>query len=399
VLTGLEGADVSPWAVSRLEVPDAPQEVVQVLRGRDLMDLFDTAPDLSGNDIDVSRFIRDVEEIDCRVLWRSWDGEEPPPTLSEPAAEELCPAPVGELRKLVGDDRRAFVWDAVEDRWRRLRTGELRPGMVVLLPAGDGGYTAETGWDRGSRKPVVPVEKATAEQDGNGRDPLTAVGRWVELAAHTRDVEVHAGSIAGAALDGAAPAVLGEVLRLAARGHDVGKALERFQRTLLAGVEDEAERLERRALLWAKCARSVRPAERNPRHELASALALLQSEWLVERLSAPWADLALFLVASHHGKARVTIRPWPQDEAGVQVLGVREGEVLPAVHVDGLALPATELRLEPLRMGDGERGASWAARMLALRDHPELGPFRVAHLEALFRAADWRASEEEEAGD
>src|SRR5207247_5072289 len=161
--------DVSPWALSHPPVPDAPHEVVQVLRRRDLMDLFDTAPDLSGNDIDVSRFIRDVEEIDCRVLWRSWTGDEPPSTLDEPAAEELCPAPVGELRKLVADGRRAFAWDAVEDRWGRLRPGGLRPGIVVLLPAGDGGYTAEAGWDRGSRKPVVSLEKATAEQDGNGR--------------------------------------------------------------------------------------------------------------------------------------------------------------------------------------------------------------------------------------
>lgn len=33
--------------------------------------------------------------------------------------------------------------------------------------------------------------------------------------------------------------------------------------------------------------------------------------------------------------------------------------------------------------------------MLRLRDHPVLGPFRIAHLEALLRAADWRASGED----
>jgi CRISPR-associated endonuclease/helicase Cas3 len=35
---------------------------------------------------------------------------------------------------------------------------------------------------------------------------------------------------------------------------------------------------------------------------------------------------------------------------------------------------------------------SWAERMLRLRDDPELGPFRLAYLEALLRAADCRAS-------
>jgi CRISPR-associated endonuclease/helicase Cas3 len=147
--------------------------------------------------------------------------------------------------------------------------------------------------------------------------------------------------------------------------------------------------------VWAKSATRARTNGRNPRHELVSALALLHSGWLAERLEEPWADLAQFLVAAHHGKARVTIRPWPGEPDG-QVLGVRDGERLPAVALDGLVLPELALDLRPLRMGDGGDGPSWAARMLGLRDHPALGPFRLAHLEALLRAADWRASDREE---
>jgi len=37
--------------------------------------------------------------------------------------------------------------------------------------------------------------------------------------------------------------------------------------------------------------------------------------------------------------------------------------------------------------------ASWASRMMALRDCTDLGPFRLAYLEALLRAADAKASE------
>jgi CRISPR-associated endonuclease/helicase Cas3 len=41
---------------------------------------------------------------------------------------------------------------------------------------------------------------------------------------------------------------------------------------------------------------------------------------------------------------------------------------------------------------DAETGPSWSARVLALRDDPKLGPFRVGFLEALIKCADERAS-------
>jgi CRISPR-associated endonuclease/helicase Cas3 len=301
---------------------------------------------------------------------------------------------VGELRRFVEGGQRAWVWDAVDARWRLCRGADLRPGAVALLAAAAGGYTRETGWDPASTRPVEPIAVRTSEADANHGDPLTGPGVWLDLARHSRDVEAHVAALLRAALDGAAPSEAAEVLGLAARGHDVGKALRRFQEMLLGSAE-ESEREALRATLWAKSKNHVLPKQRNPRHELASALALLQSGWLAERLPYPWADLVLYLVAAHHGRARVTIRPWPQDEAGVQVLGVRDGDPMREVRLDGLALPAMELHLDPLRLGDGVHGGSWATRMLRLRDHPELGPFRMAHVEALLRAADWRASEEE----
>jgi CRISPR-associated endonuclease/helicase Cas3 len=395
VLGSLEGVDVSPQALAEVMVPERPREAVQVLRRRDLLDLFDTAPDLSGNDLDVSRFIRDADEIDCRVFWRRWEGEEPGRETGAPGADELCPVPVGELRKFVGDGRSAWVWDSLDARWRHAQGRDLRPGMVVLLPAAAGGYSSETGWDPAWKGEVGPVSEASDELDANRADPLTNIGNWVDLETHTRDVVAHASSTWHGALDGVAPAQAAQALELAATAHDWGKALERFQEALLESLED-AEKEGRRGTVWAKSACWVRPKERNPRHELASALALLQSDWLGGRPLDPWADLVLFLVAAHHGKARVTIRPWPQDEPPTRVLGVTHGDELPQVRLDGLTLPATRLRLDPLQMGDGAEGASWAARMLALRDHPELGPFRMAHLEAILRAADWRASEDEE---
>ncbi len=47
------------------------------------------------------------------------------------------------------------------------------------------------------------------------------------------------------------------------------------------------------------------------------------------------------------------------------------------------------LNLAPLELGAED---SWTDHALALRDQPQLGPFRLGFLEAVLRVADWRAS-------
>jgi CRISPR-associated endonuclease/helicase Cas3 len=48
-----------------------------------------------------------------------------------------------------------------------------------------------------------------------------------------------------------------------------------------------------------------------------------------------------------------------------------------------------------MEMGQDTLGRpSWVERMVSLRDGEDLGPFRLAFLEALIRAADVRASED-----
>ncbi len=54
-----------------------PFEPRFVPREKDLFDLFDTTPDLTGADVDVSRFIRDGEELDVQVFWRELTGKRP----------------------------------------------------------------------------------------------------------------------------------------------------------------------------------------------------------------------------------------------------------------------------------------------------------------------------------
>ena len=74
--------------------------------------------------------------------------------------------------------------------------------------------------------------------------------------------------------------------------------------------------------------------------------------------------------------------------------GIWEGDILPATKLGpALIAPEVALCLEPMELGlsnDGE--SSWAERMLVLRNDPHFGPFRLAFLEAVLRAADRWAS-------
>ena len=76
--------------------------------------------------------------------------------------------------------------------------------------------------------------------------------------------------------------------------------------------------------------------------------------------------------------------------------GVRTGDEVPPtplVTPDGrlVELPSLTLHLDPATLGLSERyGSSWVERVnVLLASH---GPFVLAYLEAIFRAADIRAS-------
>jgi CRISPR-associated endonuclease/helicase Cas3 len=94
-----------------------------------------------------------------------------------------------------------------------------------------------------------------------------------------------------------------------------------------------------------------------------------------------------YLVAAHHGKIRVSVRPEP-DEAPSTLLGVQDGDRTPPVELStGDRFPAQRLDTAAFRPG-----GSWTPHILALRDRDDLGPFRLAYLESLVRIADWRSS-------
>jgi len=402
-LQELEGSRVTGPDLGQRLVPTS--EVVHpVLRRRDLVGLFDTAPDLGGNDLDVGRFIREAGDLDVQVAWRELERAAPPESEAIPTRDELCPVPITALRaELTKGDRVIWRFDHLESRWIRCHPTDLQPGQLLVVPASQGAYTPSVGWDPSSSSPVEPVEPEEpfpfGAEEGTGEDRSTfGARRWVSLIDHLAEVEAEVSLLAAAlAPSGLTSAALGAA-EVAGRLHDIGKAHEVFQDTLARSSMGSPPPP---GGPWAKSpsASPVRHKRRYLRHELLSALALLDDpggvlEPVEER------DLVTYLVGAHHGRVRLAIRSLPDEDSPPDgadrrvALGVWDGDVLPAIDVPAGRLPSISIDLSVMEIGDGESGrASWTRRMLELRDRAGLGPFRLAFLEALVRLADWRASE------
>ncbi len=366
--------DVGPGTLAGIEHTEPPV-VRPVLRRRDLVDLFDTTPDLLGFDLDISRFVRDEQDTDVRFAWRELSGK-PDEKAPRPQRDELCSVPIGTAAKFLKklDKGLSWEWDALDSEWKRV--DRPHPGRVYLLDVKAGGYTNELGWtgNRKHRPEPVPLasDSPPAREMGFGGNRSTQGGRWVKLTTHVEDVGTAVGGLARAVN---LPAKSIAALELSAAWHDVGKAHEVFQ-AMLDGPDGGP---------WAKsdgCGGNT-IERRYFRHELASALALL---------AHGGGDLAAYLVAAHHGKVRLSIRSVPGEEPppGRDVpfaRGIWHGDELPAVDVpgEGRVGPFT-LDLSLMQLGEG----SWLERTLKLREG--WGPFRLAYLETILRAADWRAS-------
>jgi CRISPR-associated endonuclease/helicase Cas3 len=412
LLDGL--ADANPDCLAA--VPYSPPRAIRpVLRSRDLLDLFDTTPDLLGNDVDVSRFVRDGDDTDVLVYWRSFDGT-PDPATTMPGRDEIVRVPIGEARAFLArlDAKRRALGDSSRDRERRTwltawvpnplatqmpwtRAAAVHPGQVILLHTAAGGYDRELGWT-GEVLPAEPVDtvgpgETPAASERLDSDRRSGAGRWIPLARHLASVTQDARGLANAL---GLPRHLVEAVESAATWHDVGKAHPEFQRRLVEPVAEDPLLAPPGDGPWAKAPHDRRPPrEVRPyfRHELASALA-----WLQLGPRGPQHDLVAYLIAAHHGKVRLSIRSVPGErrppESGrLFARGVWHGDLLPAVALpDELVIGPLELDLSPMQLGEG----SWLERTLALRDDPALGPFRLAFLESVVRIGDWRASERED---
>ena len=399
----LTGSSVAPKDLPPVTLHPARDHV---LRHKDLTELFDTTPDLFGNDVDVSRFIREASDHEVQVFWRIWDGRRPDADrIGRPSRDELCPAPIADFRRRKGKQSalaEAWLWDHLQGEWRPAEERDIRPGRVLLLHSKAGHYSEEVGWDLRTQQQVAPIEgesPSTTEESVSDNPETVGARDWISLSQHTASVVEELERL----LDGLSGLDLPDehrsaVLR-ASLWHDVGKAHHSFQQMLLSQA-DEAERSKLAKALWAKSPhRSSRNTERPYfRHELASALA-----FLAECEGTHESDLTAYLIAAHHGKVRLAIRSVQEekipDEADRRyALGVWGDDPLPALDLGlGVSMPPVTLDLSLMEIGQDDLGRpSWLQRSLGLLE--ELGPFRLAFLEALLRIADWRASAKESEG-
>jgi len=372
-----------------------------VLRRKDLFELFDTTQDIAGIETDISRFIRDTKENDLQVFWREVPENGPDEDAPLPHRDELCSVGVGDIKSLQRRNLRAWRYDYLESQWIPLsKATPVYPGMVLMLDAKQGMYTSEEGWDIDSKKRVDVLMPATATtSESYSSDPLS-LGDWMSIATHTDHVVKIANNIVESLSLGYE---IAQPILEAARWHDCGKAhpswqanIERinapaeFKNTLLAKAPKNA---------WKKGKLPEVPTEgdkrrKHMRHEFVSGIIALQNDV---------SDIAAYLCAAHHGKVRLSLRSMPDEYRPPKenirfARGAWDGDIVPEdPHQDidlggGVRCARVKLDLSPMELGEGPLGASWTARMIKLRDSKDIGPFRLALMEAILRAADERAS-------
>lgn len=242
--------------------------------------------------------------------------------IADDVADIPAPLPGARVR-VMSDDR---DYDSKTERMRRVRSIEIG------LPEDDDGAQSRQ-WDWYESIPPDAGETA--------RKPVA----WET---HVGDV-VHNTTriVAGLSL----PGEIGAAVVLAAELHDHGKRRERFQAMLGNRHYPQA--------LWAKGGRRGARLPEPFRHEFASVFDALDDARL-GALSDDMRELALHLIAAHHGRARPH---FPADEAFDPDRPVSDAEAL-----------VTET---PRRFARLQR---------------KYGRWGLAYLESLLRAADWAAS-------
>jgi CRISPR-associated endonuclease/helicase Cas3 len=397
---------------------------VAVLRGTDLVGLFDTARDLSGADLDIAPYVRDAEPLEAEVAWASWTPGEsgaPQADVRAPAVEYRCRVPLAEVAALAQDQA---VWrlDRVSWEWTKITASgqsPARPGELLLVNAADGGYSAETGFDPSARGPVpdcpalwttdelADIAACVADADPAGVEPR----RWMTIDQHSREVRDQADALL-TALEPSLPPGAARSAIVAGYLHDAGKAHRIWQNALCALASPQEADDIAAGRPWAKSGGKGGALEFEGgvrfRHELASLLLIdgPLHELLAE---APDQDLTRYLVLAHHGKLRVQVRASedlvvavsgaggpgeagpgeavPGEAAAKKILGLEQGAFSDIPAMLGQHASTLTVDLDQFEFG-GDR--SWTETVLGLRDH--YGPFVLAYLEALVRIADWRAS-------
>jgi len=440
--------DASPAALESIReaIANSIERCPYSLQRHELLDFFDTDSNLSLGYTDVSPFVRGLDDdTDVYVLWREWEGNDPNTSFrGDIGRDELCSVPISRLKGKRGfpNWQKGWLWlrkERVSGHGRRnqgdwVRAGSqgISPGATLLLPKSAGGYLAERGWTGNSDDNRIEDLYQPAERPSD-EDALCCLNHgWRSISDHVKDVRDLLRTMLDALpTDGSMTAVERDACLRAALWHDIGKnhpswkdaaiealneadipvpshdlPLAKFSLSDSKGLKDENGNRLTGGELRSEIYRLKNLFRPGLAHEVASALALRQWHIKNEGHSRSPATnsvycaqlLAEYLVMSHHGHVRKVLRdeiPKNPKEGKVAdtVRGVTEGDALPAVTIDGEEYGCEAISVDCRRMGrDGDGYESYTRGVLRLLD--EHGPFRLAYLEALLRAADCRASQD-----
>ena len=376
-LEEMSGQSVAP---NNLPQYEEPRIFDAVLRRKDIVDLFDTTQDLSGNYVDASRFVRTIKkQLDVEVFWRDDDEE------SAPEREETCSVPIYDLREfLKKHETYGRVWNYKDRKWEKVWHTNLIPGQKIMIDSKKGGYSKTHGWNKECKDRVDIIENHKTVNDSNDSDPQSHSGIALTLEDHTKHV-VHEAQEILKNLE-----FLDEDMKhaivTAAKYHDIGKTHQVFQDTMRRAMSNNTGNEK----IWAKSDGKARHKIPGFRHEVASALA-----YLANTEQSNTKNLVTYLIASHHGKVRLALRN-PSRKRGDEkyLLGMKvSGDELPKFSSKTVSIDKTIIDMSIAQIGNRVGGSSWTERMLKLRD--KYGPFCLGYLELIIRAADTFASKKE----
>ena len=377
-----------------------------VIRESDIIGLFDTTPDMTGNHTDVSMYVRSLDiSLDVAVIWKNWDKKIKQPPKHRISDEEICLVPIYDMDKFRKANKiLLWTYDIQSDTYEEAPP-QIYPGQTLLVRCDDGGYDDEIGWDPTSKKSVKEqIKDESYNEEGNSNDPESNNMKWITLNDHTVHVIKEAENIIKPLyyLD-----KLKDTLLDVVKYHDVGKAHYIFQNTM---VKNHGQNNVSRDEFWAKRDGFARHEIDNYRHEAFSALAVLNIE------NIPNLELVAYLTASHHGKVRLSMRTMPtqrnrkiHDTRYLLGIDMECGAKVPIFLSD--KWPKSKMSKEKIMKDTGlpkevdivadiarvgntkDKKQSWLQMTLKLLK--EYGPFKLALLEAVIRAADTKASAKE----
>lgn len=303
-------------------------EYINLLQRYDVDELFDTSAELTGEETDISRFIREGDDVNVQLCWFEPGSTEEktvfyPPAVFQPQRDDLCSVPVATVREwLTSPAKRskhrdncmqspyAFWWSFDEGAWQPVRSGkDVQPGRTLLVDHRVGGYEIETGFTGSTPKKnatvVDPVQfdQPSDEEDEAANELVANTSASSDTVSQTKDkyqsIGEHGAEVAS--FVSTMFSQLGddqrieELLDLAARLHDYGKSHPVFRGNISAGDpgwadRDDIAKAPRDAwrhprdhrFNWPERSEIPRYGELNYgqrvgfRHELASALGLVE---------------------------------------------------------------------------------------------------------------------------